>query len=79
MSTSIVDALKAEIEEREAEELRLDVDQNIEDLYDTLERVHYGLCDLEVLLQQRVFGEDVDSKESRKKYWRPSVSEGRGA
>ncbi len=79
MGTPLINACKAFVEEREAEELRLDVDQNIEDLYDTLERVHYGLCDLEVLLQQRVFGEDAGSKETRKKYWRPSVSEGRGA
>ncbi|MHB8256613.1 MAG: hypothetical protein ACYDHY_14435 [Acidiferrobacterales bacterium] len=79
MGTPLINACKAFVEEREAEELRLDVDQNIEDLYDTLERVHYGLCDLEALLQRRVFGEDEASKESRKKYWRPSVSEGRGA
>ncbi len=83
MSTPLIKALKEHIKEREVEELEVDVMQNIEDLYETLERVHYYLCDLEVLLQKRVFGKDPDAEEAsenspseliRKKFWRPNVS-----
>lgn len=83
MDTPCEAVCKARAKEREAEELEVDVMQNIEDLYETLERVHYYLCDLEVLLQKRIFGKDADAEEApenlpaefiRKKFWRPDVS-----
>ena len=83
MDTPCEAVCKARAKEREAEELHVDVLQNIENLYETLERVHYYLCDLEVLLERRVFGKDGDTEEVpgnlpveflKKRYWRPDVS-----
>ncbi len=83
MDTPCKTALKECRKEHEAEELEADVEQNIEDLYETLERVHYYLCDLEVLLERRVFGKDDGEEEVpgnlpveflKKRYWRPDIS-----